>query len=206
MNDPRFKTIYDFRDQDIGTATQVDIALRKLNYIGNYLALGDSIGSHAILSSPYIIENKDRIVAMGVNKQLEATGPWRHMNIYHGDANSMSYIQSGSQDVVLCCMMLEHDRFFWKTLSEVRRVLRPGGIFLLTVPVYLVNDREELVDIRIALTENRDKTSCYRVHGEDYYRFSLDSIAEVLMEGFVDKHLVLYQDPPRALCYGTRTI
>jgi SAM-dependent methyltransferase len=195
MKDDRFKSIYDFRDDDAGTATHVDVALLKLNYIGHYLSIGDSKGSEAILNVPYIRENKDRIVASGINIQPEACGQWEHMHIYECNAHKI-HIGDATQDVVLCCMMLEHDPQFWKTLSEVRRVLKPGGIFLLTVPVY--------VKERPGFVLNPESAICYRVHGKDYYRYSLDSIAEVLMEGFVDKHLVLYQDPPRALCYGTK--
>jgi SAM-dependent methyltransferase len=39
-----------------------------------------------------------------------------------------------SFDVVVCGQMLEHDRFFWLTLSNIARVLRPGGWLLLIVP------------------------------------------------------------------------
>jgi SAM-dependent methyltransferase len=190
MKDPRFKTIYDLRDQDMGTATQVDVALRKLNRIGRYLSIGDSIGSEAILNVPYIRENKDRVKASGINIQREACGYWEHMRIYECNAHHIN-IGDCTEDVVLCCMMLEHDPEFWRTLSEVRRVLKPGGIFLLTVPTFLN-------------PANLEATICYRVHGKDYYRFGLDAIADLLMDGFVDKHLFLYQNPPRALCYGTK--
>jgi len=32
--------------------------------------------------------------------------------------------------------MLEHDRHFWLTIAEVRRVLAPGGRFYVGVPAY----------------------------------------------------------------------
>jgi SAM-dependent methyltransferase len=35
-------------------------------------------------------------------------------------------------DVVVSTSALEHDPEFWRTLAEVRRVLRPGGYFILT--------------------------------------------------------------------------
>lgn len=35
-------------------------------------------------------------------------------------------------DVVVTTEMLEHDPFFWETFKEAKRVLRPGGYFLLT--------------------------------------------------------------------------
>lgn len=35
-------------------------------------------------------------------------------------------------DVVISTSALEHDPQFWRTLGQVRRVLRPGGYFILT--------------------------------------------------------------------------
>lgn len=204
----RFVSIKDRREDPAylgqGTMDYIEEALRRVNYVGNYLAIGDSRGSAAILNAPYIVEKSNSISAIGINKQPDACGPWKHMYIHHGDANSMTSISAGAMDVVLCCMMLEHDPKFWLTLSEVRRVLRQRGIFIVGVPVYLVNE-PEMVDLRVALSEPSDATTCYRVHGEDYYRFSIDSIADILMEGFVDRNLILYGHPPRAICYGTKT-
>jgi SAM-dependent methyltransferase len=182
-------SVIDFTNlQDRGTEYYVNLALENINYVGRYLAIGDSIGSKAILNVPYIRENKDRIKAWGINVQPEACGHWEHMDISLMDAHRITY-ESGRMDVVLCCMMLEHDPEFWLTLSEVRRVLKPGGAFLLAVPTFLH-------------ASNGDSVACYREHGEDYYRFSQRAISKVLMKGFNRLQLILYQDPPRALCYG----
>jgi len=39
-----------------------------------------------------------------------------------------------SFDLVTCTDTLEHDDKFWVTISQMRRVLRPGGWLLITVP------------------------------------------------------------------------
>jgi SAM-dependent methyltransferase len=37
-------------------------------------------------------------------------------------------------DVVVCVETFEHDKFFWRTTAQIRRVLRPGGVVILTAP------------------------------------------------------------------------
>lgn len=37
-------------------------------------------------------------------------------------------------DTVICCQVLEHAEYFWQTLSEIGRVLKPGGMILIIVP------------------------------------------------------------------------
>jgi hypothetical protein len=32
--------------------------------------------------------------------------------------------------------MLEHDKYFWKTVTEIRRVTRRGGVIVIGVPGY----------------------------------------------------------------------
>lgn len=40
----------------------------------------------------------------------------------------------GSYDWVVSTSMLEHDPMFWRSMSEMQRVLRPGGLLAVTVP------------------------------------------------------------------------
>ncbi len=43
-------------------------------------------------------------------------------------------MKSGSVDLVLSGQVFEHIPFFWASMLEIARVLRPGGLFLMTVP------------------------------------------------------------------------
>ena len=46
----------------------------------------------------------------------------------------MAFFPDQRFDVVLCNAVLEHDRFFWETLAEIRRVTRAGGLVVIGTP------------------------------------------------------------------------
>jgi predicted SAM-dependent methyltransferase len=74
----------------------------------------------------------------------------------------------GRFDCVVASSFFEHDDRFWETLQAVRRVLRPGGWFVLTVPNHEWG---------------------YHPEPKDYYRYTDDAIREILFEGFVNVQL-----------------
>lgn len=51
-----------------------------------------------------------------------------------GDIQAMQAFTDGEFDLVLCTQVLEHVPRPWDAMSEFRRVLRPGGKLILTVP------------------------------------------------------------------------
>jgi SAM-dependent methyltransferase len=48
------------------------------------------------------------------------------------DAHNLHMVQSASYDIVLCAEVLEHLHTPEKAIAEMRRVLKPGGLLLLT--------------------------------------------------------------------------
>jgi SAM-dependent methyltransferase len=111
---------------------------------------------------------------------------------------TMRVIANGNQlpfaddsfDCVLSCSMLEHDRRFWRTTQDVQRVLRPGGVFVVGVPIYMT------------LPTDQDFTTVtYARHGlaynADYYRFSEQAVREVFFEGYaaVTDEVIVRQYP-----------
>lgn len=70
--------------------------------------------------------------------------------------------KSESFDNIVSVGTLEHDKEFWISLNEIRRVLKIGGKFILSIPNYEFK---------------------YHAHPKDYWRFSIDSI-DLLLEGF----------------------
>jgi SAM-dependent methyltransferase len=61
--------------------------------------------------------------------------------------------ENGEADAVCCISVLEHTGEVEAVLDEVRRILRPGGLFLLTVDIDLLGGRELGVESHRALTD-----------------------------------------------------
>jgi len=69
-------------------------------------------------------------------------------------------------DNVTCLDMLEHDATFWKSIPEMFRVLKTGGLFVLSVP-----------------------TIGFHEHGypDDYYRFTESAIRALFNVSYIEK-------------------
>ena len=110
-----------------------------------------------------------------------------------GNANDMRQFQDDSFDLVVCCSTLEHDKRFWLSVAEMRRVTRPGGLLVICVPGY-VKDEER---------DQGRSTLTYRVHYRfDYYRFSEQAVREVFFEGMERVRVRPMMTPPRLIGHG----
>lgn len=69
---------------------------------------------------------------VGVN----LSGPYEcdGFQILKGNANHLDDFPDASFDIVLSNAMIEHDRYFWLTAAEARRVLKPGGHLVIGSP------------------------------------------------------------------------
>jgi hypothetical protein len=90
----------------------------------------------------------------------------------------------------LCNSVLEHDPAFWKTLAEMKRVLK--GHIVIGVPAFVEQSRSVLQVHR---------------YPKDYYRFGEDAVREVFFEGLNLRgleELMLNYSPtaPRILAWG----
>ena len=111
-----------------------------------------------------------------------------------GNANDMRAVfEDESFDLVLCCSTLEHDKHFWLSLAEMKRVMTPGGLLVIGVPGY-VKDEER---------DQGRSTLTYRVHyAFDYYRFSVQAVREVFFADMERVKVKAYMTPPRLLGHG----
>jgi SAM-dependent methyltransferase len=110
-----------------------------------------------------------------------------------GNANDMHGFEDETFDLVMSNATLEHDRHFWLSLAEMRRVLAPGGLLILGAPGYIRNPERD-----------RGKaTDTYRVHYRfDYYRFSEQAFSDVFLEGMEDIAVRPILSPPRIIGFG----
>ena len=113
------------------------------------------------------------------------------------NANDMPFADA-SFDLVMSVSTLEHDKHFWLSLAEMKRVLRPGGVLAIAVPGY-VKDPE------------RDRgrwTRTYRVHfAFDYYRFSEQAVERGLLRGDgADRDRAALLIPPRIIGHAVQAL
>ncbi|GAB4389541.1 MAG: hypothetical protein Kow0025_15550 [Thermodesulfovibrionales bacterium] len=177
----------------------------RLNVAGRVLEIGALPSRKSLLASGRLKAATEKV---GLN--LEGPQAFEDFKILKGDANDMAMFRDGYFDCVLCNAVLEHDRHFWKSLSEMRRVLAPGGLLVLGAPSF----RDLLPRGAAKLARGRNRLSsllrngavCYRIHNApgDYYRFSEQAFREVFFEGFRDVVVETMLTPPRTIAYGFR--
>jgi SAM-dependent methyltransferase len=136
----------------------------------------------------------------------ELTGAQRYcLNLYDmpdedgiiavkGNANDMRGVfRDDWFDLIVCSATLEHDKRFWLSVKEMHRVLKPGGLLIISVPGY-IEDPEN---------DKGRSTLTYRVHYKfDYYRFSEQAVRKVFFEGMKRVHVEPYMTPPRIFGWG----
>ncbi|KAA0685047.1 class I SAM-dependent methyltransferase [Neorhizobium sp. P12A] len=116
-----------------------------------------------------------------------------------GNSNSLAY-PDNTFDCVLSSSSLEHDKYFWKSTAEFLRVLKPGGLAVIGVPIYMTLPDDK---------ENTTRT--FARHGirynADFYRFSPQCMEEVFFEGYsevVEKVIVRTDPNPYAVFAGRK--
>jgi SAM-dependent methyltransferase len=150
------------------------------------LEVGGVMGPKSLLDSPQVAF-AERVV-LNLAPVREAPG----IEVILGNANDMPF-EDESFDLIMSSATLEHDKHFWLSLGEMKRVLRPGGLLIISVPGY-VKDPE------------RDRgrwTRTYRVHfAFDYYRFSEQAVREVFFDGMERVRVRAMMTPPRLIGHG----
>lgn len=152
---------------------------------------------------------------VGIN--LDGPYTYRDFCIMQGNANSMTCFEDDKFDTVLCNALLEHDKFFWKTISEIRRVTKPGGLVVIGAPGYVEFPIEKYV--RYVFGKSRKiplvgryfnflvgPTITFPIHTApgDYYRFSRQAFSEVFFEGMRDVNICSIMLPPRIIGSGIK--
>jgi SAM-dependent methyltransferase len=152
------------------------------------LEVGGLMGEDSLLRFPEL-ERADRYCLNLVELPSE-----HGITAVKGNANNMRNVfRSNWFDLVLCCSTLEHDKRFWHSVSEMRRVLRPGGLMIISVPGYIRNPE----------TDRGRSTLTYRVHYSfDYYRFSEQTVRQVFFEGMERVRVRPFMAPPRIFGHG----
>lgn len=62
------------------------------------------------------------------------------VKVYKGSSNNMDMFEDGRFDMVISNAVLEHDRYFWKSVEEYKRVLATGGTLIVGVPGFVKSE------------------------------------------------------------------
>lgn len=176
---------------------------------GRVLEIGAVPAKISLLNLEALRDARQRI---GVNLTLR--GRFGSFEVVQANANALPFADAAF-DTVLSNATLEHDARFWRTLAEVRRVVRPGGLVVIGVPAFMVVSGEErahsfierlplLLRKRIAGLAN--VTPTFKIHDGpgDYYRFSPQAMREVFFDGFREVRTEAAMLPPRLIGSGLK--
>jgi len=177
---------------------------------GSALEVGALPSEDSLLCMDSLRATKERI---GIN--LDGPYDYNGFKILKGNGNHMTCFEDNRFDVVMCNAMLEHDKYFWKTIGEITRVTKPGGLVVIGVPgyTYLRGERIKSFLKRVpGLRWNEyfglftDATVTFEIHNYpgDYYRFSPQALREVFFDGMDAVEIRTIMLPPRIIGAGIK--
>ena len=181
---------------------------------GPILEVGSVSGPDNLLTLESLREASPKI---GIN--LDSSVDTWDYRIIQGNANDMQMFEDGYFSAVMCNSTLEHDPYFWKTLSEIFRVTTSGGLIVIGVPGYAemgvstFASGNSLVKRGLNLLSKYTKsnillagTVTLGIHNYpgDYYRFSEQAVREVFLSGLENISIHRVMHPPRFIGIGKK--
>ncbi len=176
---------------------------------GVVLEIGATPNQASLLDLPSIVGADER-VGLNISGPFSCSG----YEILRGNANCMDMFADESFDTVLCNAVLEHDKFFWKTLDEIRRVARPGALIVIGTPAYsewkaarlFRKALKRLPGVSRFAHSLVSSTVTLNVHAApgDYYRFAPQAFHEVFLQGLEDVGVCTVMVAPRAIGWGRK--
>lgn len=150
-----------------------DVVARRFRGAKPVAVLEVGAGNKTLLSIPDFAASRKIALNLSFNKVSEEL---QKTEMVVGNSNALVF-GDDSFDCVLSCSALEHDCYFWRSISEIRRVLKPSGYFIVGVPIYMSLP-----------TDWKFTTLTYARHGmaynADFYRFSEQAVREVFFDGY----------------------
>ena len=167
------------------------------------LEVGAVPSDNSLLCMPALNRASEKI---GIN--LKGPFSYKDFRIVKGNANRMECFEDERFDTVLCNATLEHDKYFWKTVAEIKRVTKPNGLIAIGAPGYdwlrlegykrYARRLRRLPRARDYLLWLMRGTLTIDLHNApgDYYRFSPQAFREVIFEGLRDVEVTRVLLPP----------
>jgi len=177
----------------------------KFKITGRVLEVGAVPNTNNLLNSSFLDSVKEKI---GLN--INGPKKFNDFEILEGNANDMIMFSDEYFECVLCFSVLEHDKFFWKSISEMKRVLEKKGLMIIATPTYrnhsLSNILHRIPGTNCFVEIIKKSIITYRVHNfpGDYYRFSEQTFREIFFDGFTNVIIETILNPPHAIGYGLK--
>ena len=190
---------------------EFDAICRERKAGGDVLEIGTTAGQRSLLHLPALRDARSRI---GVNTEpVSVPG----LTVLELNANRLEPFSDQSFDTVLSNAVHEHDRYFWRSIAEIHRVTRSGGLIVIGVPGFAKLAVESRVARLARLPVLRSmlgewapvlevSTACLQIHKypDDYYRFSPQAVREVFLENLDDVDVRTVLLPPRVIGSGIK--
>jgi SAM-dependent methyltransferase len=180
---------------------------------GSVLEVGAVPSDQSLLCMKSLEQASEKI---GID--LDGPHEYKGIKIVKGNANAMDCFPDKRFDTVICNATLEHDKYFWKTLAEIKRVAKPGALVVIGVPGFAKFRAEKFSAIlsRTPILRRLHShpylnmlftgTVTFQVHNwpGDYYRFSPQAVREVFLEGLEEVEVHSIMAPPRLFGIGLK--
>jgi len=181
---------------------------------GPVLEVGAVPSEKTLLNLPSLANLPDKT---GIN--MDGPYTFKDYLFIRGNANCMDMFPDDHFGIVLCNAMFEHDKYFWKSLAEIKRVTSPGGWVFIGTPGYAGPRFRKLKDrfgrndwykkLQKSQWMNRFlvSTPTLELHGDvwgDFYRFSPAAFREVFFEGYREVTIMQIMNPPRIIGSGRK--
>lgn len=105
----------------------------------------------------------------------------------NGNPNDMRALYKDRQfSTVIWNGAMAHDKCFWRTVEEIKRVLAPGGILIAVAPGFGSKSRFGLKVVGPKGSEIANATVTARAHAysPDYWRVSQQAMKQIILDGF----------------------
>lgn len=154
----------------------------KYNLQGPFLEVGAAAKLNSILAGRYFKGRPKRFAINMVDMEMPDEPEGERVTFLRCNANNMKRVFADGQfATVLCNAMIEHDKYFWRSLDEMKRVLAPGGILAVGAPGFVGRKN---IKADIISEKYTSATLTMDVHAvPDYWRFSRYAFKDVICEG-----------------------
>jgi SAM-dependent methyltransferase len=187
---------------------------KEYNTRGPYLEVDADLKGNTVTSGDWFSKEERHAVTSTAPPQVE-TPQVETPQVELPRVNGITFHRGSAHDMrglfedkcfftVISGAVLQHDKCFWLSLEEIKRVLAPGGVLMVAVPAFTKpKARVQIINAKGNPIPNAAVTSGIQAP-PDYWRFSPQAVREVIFDDFEIKELRSFMMPPRVIGIGVK--